>query len=268
MLIAQLSDCHVMAPDDDGAELYQSADRLADAVTHLNNGINRPDIVIISGDLVNYGNREAYLIFKEIISELQMPVFVMAGNHDDRNILREVFSDHSYLPARGPLKYVIDGWPLKLIVLDTNLHGKAQGILGEEQLAWLDNELLQEKDRDIVLFMHHPPFSTGMCTMDEMELIDAEGFGEVVRKHSHVERILCGHLHRAVQRRYHGTVAQTCPSTSHQLHLLLGDANELGTVREPPEYLLHYWTEQDGLVTHSDYVKDYDLIWKLNGGVV
>lgn len=268
MLIAQLSDCHVMAPGDKGADLYQSADRLADAVTHLNKSINKPDIVIVSGDLVNYGNRDAYLIFKEIISGLQMPVYVMAGNHDDCAILRDVFADHAYLPKQGPLKYVIEGWPLKLIILDTNLPGKAQGQLGDAQLVWLENELAREKDRDVVLFLHHPPFNTGLSTMDEMELIDAAALGDVVARHSHIERILCGHLHRAVQRRYQGTFAQTCPSTSHQVHLLLGDNNELATVREPPEYLLHYWTEQDGLVTHSDYVKDYPVIWTLNEGVV
>ena len=62
-------------------------------------------------------------------------------------------------------------------------------------------------------------------------------------------------------------MVQTCPSTSHQVRLLLGKNNELGTVFEPPEYLLHYWNEESGLVTHSDYVKDYDIAWTLKNGV-
>lgn len=267
MLIAQLSDCHVMVDGDEAAELYRTADRLSDAVTHLNTCVNRPDLVFLTGDLVNYGQRQEYVLFHEIISRLQMPAYILAGNHDDCSLMREVCSDHSYLPNSGPLAYVVDGWPVKLIALDTNLHGKPQGELGEEQLSWLEEELAKETKRKVILFMHHPPFNTGLTTMDEMELIDADAFGQVVSRHDHVDRILCGHLHRSIQTMYKGILTQTCPSTSHQVQLLLGDANELATVREPPEYLLHYWTEADGLVTHSDYVKQYPVIWTLKDGV-
>ncbi|USG59961.1 phosphodiesterase [Sneathiella marina] len=267
MLIAQITDMHVVLPDDPMAELYQTADRLAEAVRHLNITVNKPDMVFMTGDLVNCGKVKEYELLRELISPLGMPVYLMAGNHDDCDNLRSVFPDHDYLPATGPLCYAINDGPLKLIALDTNLPGKSQGQLGDAQLAWLDAELQACTDRNALIFMHHPPFRTGLVTMDDMNLIDADAFGEVVSRHSNIERILCGHLHRATQTLYKGTLAQTCPSTSHQINLLLGETNELETVKEPPELLLHYWTEEDGLVTHNDYVKNYPAVWKMKSGV-
>lgn len=268
MLIAQLSDPHVVPRDDENADLYCTADRLEEAVAHVNSSENRPDLVFITGDLVNTGSREEYLTLKKIIAKIDFPTYLLAGNHDDCDHLRETLPEHDYLPKQGPLCYVVEGWPLKLIVLDTNLPKKPQGHLGQEQIAWLDNELEKETTRNVIIFMHHPPFNTGLTSMDEMGLEDAEAFGAVIARHDHVERILCGHLHRAIQKLYHGTLAQTCPSTSHQVSLLLGKKNKLGTMQEPPEYLLHYWTKTDGLVTHTDYVKRYPVIWTQTDGVL
>ncbi|MEH6525281.1 MAG: phosphodiesterase [Sneathiella sp.] len=267
MIIAQITDMHVVLPDDPMAELYQTAERLAEAVLHLSTTLNKPDMVFMTGDLVNCGKIEEYKLLRKLISPLTMPVYLLAGNHDDCANLRSVFPDHDYLPAEGPLCYALNGGSLRLIALDTNIPGKPQGQLGEAQLAWLDAELTACKDRNAVIFMHHPPFKTGLVTMDAMNLIDADAFGDVVARHQNIERILCGHLHRGIQTLYKGTVAQTCPSTSHQINLLLGDNNELETVKEPPELMLHYWTETEGLVTHNDYVKRYPIAWKLDGGV-
>ena len=263
MLIAQLSDCHIAVPDDEFAKLYHPAEKLRNAARHINNSVNRPDLVFLTGDLINSAKREEYEILREIVAEFEMPVYLLPGNHDDCSLLREMFPDHDYLPKEGKLNYVVEGWPLKLICLDTNIHGKPQGYLGEAQLTWLEEEISLEVARPVVILLHHPPFRTGLVSMDEMGLLDMAEFEAVIARHDHVERILCGHLHRAIQKLVGGTLTQTCPSTSHQVRLLLGENNQLGTVFEPPEYLLHYWTESGGLVTHSDYIKDYEIAWML-----
>jgi 3',5'-cyclic-AMP phosphodiesterase len=267
MLIAQITDMHVVMPDDEMTEVYQTADRLAEAVDHLLTSVNKPDMVFMTGDLVNSGKIEEYELLRDLIAPLTMPVYLLAGNHDNSDNIRSVFPDHGYIPPDGPLCYVVDTDPLKLIALDTNILGKPQGRLGEKQLSWLDKELSNCTDKNAVIFMHHPPFKTGLATMDAMNLIDADAFGDVVSRHDNIERILCGHLHRGIQTSYRGILAQTCPSTSHQIDLLLGENNELATVREPPELMLHFWEEKDGLISHNDYVKNYPLAWKLNGGV-
>lgn len=266
MLIAQLSDCHIATPDDDFAALYHPARRLDDAIRHVNESLNRPDLVFLTGDLVNSGRAAEYAILRDLVARFEMPVYLLPGNHDSCVELRAAFPDHSYLPAEGPLNYVVEGWPLKLICLDTNIPGRPQGFLTEETLAWLEAELARESTRRVVIFMHHPPFLTGLEMMDTMGLANRDAFLEVISRHRHVERVLCGHLHRAIQKLAAGTLIQTCPSVSHSVLLHLGKGGELGTMFEPPEYLMHYWTEETGLVTHSCYVKHFAAAWSLRRG--
>lgn len=267
MLIAQLSDCHIASPEDDFAKLYHPAERLEAAIGHLHESANRPDLVVMTGDLVNSRKPAEYAILRDLVGRIQMPVYLLPGNHDSCEELRAAFPEHSYLPASGPLNYVVEGWPLKLICLDTNVPGKPEGHLSPESLAWLDSELKSERERRVMIFMHHPPFLTGLELMDSMGLLNRDAFVEVIARHDHVERVLCGHLHRSIQTLAGGTLIQTCPSTSHSVLLDLGSGGELATVFEPPEYLLHYWTGAGGLVTHTSYVTCYNTAWTFTNGV-
>jgi len=82
--------------------------------------------------------------------------------------------------------------------------------------------------------------------MDNYSLDDAAAFAEVVRRHPQIERILCGHLHRAIDRRFAGTA----PSTAHQIRINLVPGAGIIFNFEPAGYQLHIW--QDGsLVTHT-----------------
>ena len=99
--------------------------------------------------------------------------------------------------------------------------------------------------------MHHPPFLTGIERMDRAGLQNSEAFAAVVARYPQVERILCGHLHRAIDRRFAGTVAGTAPSTAHQIRLNLVPDARISFIFEPPGYQLHLWDEATGLVTHT-----------------
>ena len=48
---------------------------------------------------------------------------------------------------------------------------------------------------------------------------NAGEFAGVVRRHSQIERIVAGHLHRPIQSRVGGALASTAPSTAHQVAL-------------------------------------------------
>lgn len=254
MLIVQITDTHLKG---EGELLYGRIDTtgfLVRAVAHVNALDPRPDIALVTGDLVEGGKPAEYANLRRVLSRLAMPWHLIPGNHDARDALREAFPDHAYLPKAGFLQYVIEGLPLRLVALDTLVPGKNWGALCDERLDWLDARL-GESDRPTLLFMHHPPFDVGIEAMDGMRLVEGEErLAGIVRAHSNVERVLCGHVHRPIQVRWAGTMASIAPSTAHQVLLDLRDGAKLALTMDPPGVALHLWKPATGLVTHTSYV--------------
>jgi 3',5'-cyclic AMP phosphodiesterase CpdA len=267
MSIAQITDMHIRP---EGVLAYGRVDTapyLARAVEHLLRLRPRPDVVLATGDLVDAGSAEEYRRLRALLAPLTMPVYLIPGNHDARDTLADVFADHAYLPRGGRfMQYVVEDYPVRLVGLDTLVPGQVGGLLCEERLGWLAVRLAEAPDRPTVIFMHHPPFVTGIAHMDNYGLARAHEFAEVVRRHSQVERVVCGHLHRPIQARVGGTLASTAPSTAHQVVLDLEDGNPLMFAMEPPACQLHVWRPGAGLVSHTSYIGDYDGPYRFSDG--
>jgi 3',5'-cyclic AMP phosphodiesterase CpdA len=250
MIVAQISDLHV------GDRVHRAADHLERAVDHVNALAPRPDVVLVTGDLAAHGRVEEYERAHAMLARLATPAYLIPGNHDDRRNLRSVFDAHVYLGRDGDfIQYVLDEWPLRLIALDTLVPGSHRGLLCDSRLAWLDARLAEAPARPTLVFMHHPPFVTGIASMDGMGLDGIDGLAAVIRRHPQVERIVAGHVHRPIVRRFAGTVACTCPGTAHQVVLELSARAPLRFVMEPPACMLHVWLgEEEGLVTHVSVI--------------
>jgi 3',5'-cyclic-AMP phosphodiesterase len=258
MLIAQISDMHITPP---GELLYKRIDTagyLERAVAHVEALDPKPDVVLATGDLVDRGAGAEYELLRRLISPLSAPVYLIPGNHDRRDMMRQVFADHAYLPQNGFLQYVVDVGDVRLIALDTLVEGKPYGELCAERLNWLESRL-GESDRPTLLFMHHPPFDVGITAFDRAKLNHGgERLAELVRRHPNVERVMCGHVHRPIQMRWAGSMASIAPSTAHQATLDLHDGAPLSMMMEPPGIALHLWRPGTGLVTHVSYIGEYD----------
>ncbi|HZF34179.1 MAG TPA: phosphodiesterase [Candidatus Angelobacter sp.] len=258
MLLAQISDLHVVAR---GKRLYGRIDTpafLTRAVAHLNALAPRPDFVWITGDLVDQGSPAEYAHLREILGGLEIPWALMPGNHDDRASLRRAFADQPYLPRDGEfLQYALDDLPLRLLALDTLIPGESGGRLCQARLEWLAARLAEHPDRPTVIAMHHPPFLTGLAEMDTINCDNSAALGAIVAEHPQIERIVCGHVHRPMVIRWNGTVVTTAPATAHQVALNLLDGTPTAWIMEPPACHLHYWRADSGLVTHHSYIGDY-----------
>ena len=263
MIIAQLSDPHIVVP---GALLYgrvETAGMLAHAVAGLNRLDPLPDIVVITGDLVDRGEPGEYDHLRRLLAPLAMPLYLIAGNHDAREPLRAAFGADGYFPASGFLQYVVEDHAVRLVALDTHIPGEGGGELCADRLLWLDRTLAAAPQRPTVVLMHHPPFLTGIERMDRAGLRGTEAFAEIIARHKQIERILCGHLHRAIDRRFAGTVAGTAPSTAHQIRFDIRSGAPLGFVLEPPGYQLHLWRDGSGLVSHTAVFGDWPGPYRL-----
>jgi len=267
MVVAQITDMHVSTPDNRADRVFRTAEHLERAVDHLNGLPRRPDLVLATGDLADRGRIEEYERLQAILERLAMPVYLIPGNHDDRANLRTAFARHRYLGGDGEfIQYTIEDWPLRLVALDTLVPGSGGGRLCAERLAWLDDRLREAPERPTLIFMHHPPFVTGIASMDAMGLDGIEALATVIRGHPQVERIVAGHIHRPIVRRFAGTVACTCPATAHQVALDLPPETRLAIVMEPPACMLHTWLgEEEGLVTHVSAIGHHPALTVFDG---
>jgi Icc protein len=266
MLVAQITDPHITTPGKLAYGAVDTASCLERAVAALGRLRPVPDITVITGDLVDHGEPEEYDHLRALLAPLRMPIFVIPGNHDVRGPMREAFIAGGYLPRQGFLNYVVEDWPLRIIGLDTLVPGEASGALCEDRLEWIDCTLAAAPERPTLILMHHPPFATGIGPMDRMGLAGSADFAQIVSRHPQIERICCGHVHRAIDRRFAGTVAGTAPSTAHQAVLDLDPAAPLTFAFEPPGYQLHLWGEDTGLITHTAAIGDWPLLHRAGKG--
>jgi Icc protein len=251
MILAQITDLHVTAPGQLCMGQVDTAALLRDCVSSLLRLNPAPDLVIASGDLVDRAAPQEYLHLRAILDPLPMPVYVIPGNHDDREHLRAAFADQPCIPKDGFIQFALDQGGVRLLLLDTLIPGRDGGELCDARLAWLEARLAEEPEKPTVIVMHHPPFATGVANLDDSGMPGAEGLAALLGRYTQVERILCGHLHRSIQVRWHGVLASVCPSTAHQVALGMKSDDALCYVMEPPGFQLHLWRQDTGLVSHT-----------------
>lgn len=261
MLIAQISDLHIKRP---GALAYRKVDTaayLTHCVARLNALNPRPHAVIITGDLVDQGEPEQYVHLKSLLAPLAIPYYLLVGNHDDRQALRDTFSDREELQAsKAFVQYAVDLGPLRLIALDSMVPGQSAGLLCDTRLAWLGEQLEAARDMPVIVALHHPPFVSGIGHMDALRLepASADQLARLIARYPNVERVICGHVHRPMFVRFGGTIASAVPAPAHQVALDLRDDAPSAFVMEPPAFALHRYDSVNGLITHHAYVDDAD----------
>ena len=173
MLIAQISDFHVRAHGEESTFGIDNNANLRAAVAMLNDLDPAPDVVIGTGDLANRGRPEEYAALRDLLAPLKAPIYLIPGNHDTVRHLRATFSDCDYLAGEaGFVSYVVDRYPLRLIGFDSTLPDAHNGAVCPKRRAWLQSRLEEATNRPTLLFMHHPPFTTGIWWMDGIGIVE------------------------------------------------------------------------------------------------
>jgi Icc protein len=268
MLIAQVTDIHLGFQPDDPAELNRK--RFDDVITTLLAMEPRPDLLLATGDLSEHGTIISYRTMKALCDALPFPVLPALGNHDNRENFCSVFTEVAR--TDGFVQYAVDAGPLRVIILDTLDEGHHSGSFDAGRAAWLDAQLFASSKPTIVV-LHHPPIETGSGWMTEdLDAPWVKRLEAVIERHSHVIRLLTGHLHRAIVTSWAGTTLAVCPSTAPQVAL---DFRELDPenpdgrdmiVAESPGFALHYWTGRD-LVTHFGAGGEHPVLARYNASM-
>lgn len=257
MLIAQISDTHIARPDQKTYGIAPMAENLARCIESINSLTVKPDLVLHSGDVTNDFCLDEAKRAADILTALDCPYYLVPGNHDDRDVLWDVFGGTA-CPTRtdGFINYVIDGGDVRIIALDSLNTGESGGAICDARAAWLRKTLAQGRAQPTVIFLHHPPMKCGVPESDLDEFKGADVLGEIVLEYPNIERILCGHIHLLTHALWCGTVVTTAPSMGMQLNLDLSQSSPSKFLLSDPAYLLHHWIPAGRLITHCIQVND------------
>lgn len=258
MIIAQITDAHMTLP---GVLLfgdYDPADALRRTLAALAAQRPRPDLVLFTGDVTENGLPGQYAAARAVLDDFDLPLAMIPGNHDRRDAFAAGFAGSPARVGEGRfLQFTIEDLPLRLIGLDTlSAPGEPRGLLCAERLDWIAARLAEAPERETVIFMHHPPFATGIGFMDSIACENGDALAALVAAHGRVLRVVCGHVHRPVHVGFGGTVASICPGVAYQVPLRFARTAPVEMLYQAPAFQLHVWTPETGLVTHTDYLRD------------
>jgi 3',5'-cyclic AMP phosphodiesterase CpdA len=259
---AQLTDLHLLPPGEriygrDPAENLRAA--VADiAARHAKDGPAPLDCAVLTGDLSHHGTPEAYRLLKDCLAALPCPAYCLLGNHDDRAIFRQVFPEAA-ADAHGFIQQAVPTPLGRLLLLDTHEPGTVKGRLCARRLGWLA-ERLAEADDPVFLFMHHTPARIGIPPLDNVGLIDAEAFWEVIAPHrARIRHLFHGHVHRPLGGSWRG-IPLSCPRAlaPQQFALTFTPAPKATGIREPAAYAYVRATAEEVVVHIHDFAGGYE----------
>ena len=252
MLIAQISDSHILARTSDQPVASLRADCLRRTVADINR--QRPDAVVFTGDTVQHGAPEEYAVLRELLAPLDAPLYLVPGNRDEKTALRMAFRGLSCWPEAGPfLHYTVEEHPLRLVAVDSTSPGERKGVFCPSRQAWLDGVLLEQPKRRTIIFIHHPPFDVGNHYVGGYRRPEeAAALAEIVGRHPQVAGLLCGHVHWPVEIRWAGTEARITPSIAVDVRKGVDEAEAMGR----PIYLLHRLSSGGGITSLARTVED------------
>ncbi len=202
---AQISDVHFASGEKNSSYkmLENSGELLSDAIFQVNS-TEDIDFVMFSGDLIDNPKRSQLMDFISIVKTLNAPWYIAFGNHDvdfDGKFTKEDFLKiicahnlnfsetkpyYSFKPKKG----------FKVIVLDTMITSQvtANGEITPEQLEWLDKEVKQTPDNEVIIIFQHVPVVEPYSNEQHKLLNDKE-----VLKHLYSYKrpliVLAGHYH-------------------------------------------------------------------------
>lgn len=262
MLIAQITDVHIGFDRGNPDELNMQ--RLRAVIRRLVAGPNRPDLLLMSGDLTESGDPESYALLADAVRECPFPVWPMVGNHDERAPLIAAFP--LTRAEDGFIHYTIELGALRLVVLDTLEPGRHGGAFCERRVHWLRETLASDRTTPTTIAMHHPPIESGITWLDSAaDEPWIARFAGAVAGFPQVKGIVAGHLHRSIQTVWNGLSVSVCQSTAPAVALDLSpidqdrpDGRALIT-DEPPGYALHRWDGQR-LITHCESVGPHAVL--------
>lgn len=262
MKIVHISDIHIHDAQIAG---FDPVERFRACLAHVEAHNANADVVMISGDLVHDGDRDAYVRLRDMLdaSPLAPHIQLMIGNHDSRENFQAVFPT---VPAdeNGFVQYTFDRAGYRLMCLDTMQPGTHAGRLCEQRLAWLSNELERARfdELPVLLFMHHNPMTVGVWSTDVIGLKEQEAFGEIVgAERDGIRHLFFGHCHYSLSGSLLGIPFSAPRSTCHPCWPEFAGKWAMGVGPMSPNYNVALLSSEAVVVHTIDFLHENDVVY-------
>jgi 3',5'-cyclic-AMP phosphodiesterase len=251
MIIAQISDTHI-TPDTPDAD--QRIHDLTVTIADINELDPAPDVIVHTGDITQHGRQDEYALVATILAKARAPVYVVAGNKDNRANLHAAFAPRGYLGATSDfIDYAVDHHRVRLIALDTLHSGSNKGDFCPERVRRLTDLIDAETTKPIAVFTHHPPFEV-MVGPERLHFATPEMMSrlrQALQRSRRVVHVFSGHVHRAA----FGHVGNI-PATVMQCIATSLRKGEYPThMQTRPVYQVHRYDPDWGFVTMTRIVR-------------
>ncbi len=204
--LIQISDCHIdECQQTMGVNTHQNLSDVVQQITTI-----KADALLISGDLSHHGSLESYQILQQILTPIQTDIFVLAGNHDNKANLAQVFGDNLFKC------FSLGAW--EVIGIDSVQANKTSGYLNNTSLSELDALLEQSNAKYNLLALHHPIIPISSTWDDALSLENSEELFCVLSKYPKIRVVVFGHAHQASELTKHNLKIIACPSTAKQFN--------------------------------------------------
>jgi 3',5'-cyclic AMP phosphodiesterase CpdA len=224
MQIIQFSDTHIKL---DGLlyDLVDAEKNVSQSIDYFCKLKDQPYCYVVTGDLVASGKIDEYKELNKYLDKLPRPVYILPGNHDDRDNIHKIF--HSGIHDKAPVEndiypYISYEIPvpevnLKVLVVDTHVSHQHWGTFSHNVENWLSKKLSKYYDKNVLVFTHHLPYRVHLDEMDEL-MDNGNRFLSTLKKHPNI-KLCTGHMHTPVMSIVDGVPIQTCPAISMQMEI-------------------------------------------------
>ncbi|MCG8563001.1 MAG: metallophosphoesterase [Hyphomicrobiales bacterium] len=249
MIIAQISDTHLLANGSDADARDRRIGNFERTVAHIRGLAPQPDVVLHTGDISQNATGQEYGLAREILSGLKSPVLAIVGNRDRRAPFAAAFAGDGYLRSgAGFVQYAVALNGLRLVAADTIDEATPMGGFCDDRLAELDAMLCEAPDMPTLLFLHHPPKAIpAVPKPHQFEPDEATRLRALIGRHEQIVRVLCGHTHRADQVDVGRVPLSTVPSIATDLR----KDRYPDALADTPVYQLHEVGEDGTVVSRT-----------------
>ncbi len=225
LVLIQITDLHIFTNKKEVFAGVNSHRSLQAVLTLIKEDFSDFDAMLVTGDLVQDPEHEAYKNMLELLCTIDQPIYFLPGNHDEPELMKEILTD------RYCQNLSLKNW--EIIFLNSWKPGTHSGYLKDEELISLDERLSKSKDLNVLICLHHHPVSIESQWMDSMILENRDDLFNVLDKHDHIKGLIWGHIHQAFSQIRNNVLLLGTPSTCAQF---LPHAKQFGTDSLQPGY--------------------------------